>query len=508
MARSSDRESVGKLVTLQQPGHRDPRFFDAADSMMRDFWSHTADRESRQAEILRGSGWAPSAHQLEEHPSFRLETASVNMGDALSSLITSHNVYFECSQPNYLDNTSSSSSQANAYTNFFNTTGCFPSDHNPVAVTQMSYVTTEIHDEGRYLSLPPRIATNGNFSTGTCSRVNVQSEGSINRDMELFRREIAFKCPKSSDLLLAITTSADAAVREHGSGSAGSAHSSDSEEVPDVQGLESEQVPELRAAIIDHPFYPEMVLAHVRVFKIGAPRRLINKLDDLTRKFQQYQNCDTLKIGTDPALDHFMRSYVDMLTKFAEDLEEPFNKFMQFKDSTTKALEGICGHYVETTPDEDDNNGFDIGPMEYGAQASDDLYLPADENLMYPLDIDESVVVDPMASDEEIKKALRKKYGRHIGELKAEFNRVRKKGKLPSSARSILKDWFNRHSYWPYPSEMEKQYLQKLCGLNLKQINNWFINERKRHWSCEGKCMHPNTKFYSNANGQCNGHLE
>lgn len=39
---------------------------------------------------------------------------------------------------------------------------------------------------------------------------------------------------------------------------------------------------------------------------------------------------------------------MDMLTKFAEDLEEPFNKFMQFKDSTTKALEGICGHYVES----------------------------------------------------------------------------------------------------------------------------------------------------------------
>lgn len=166
----------------------------------------------------------------------------MNMGDALSSLTTSHNVYFECSQPNYLDNTSSSSSQANAYTNFFNTTGCFPSDHNPVAVTQMSYVTTEIHDEGRYLSLPPRIAINGNFSTGTCSRVNVQSEGSINRDMELFRREIAFKCPKSSDLLLAITTSADAAVREHGSGSAGSAHSSDSEEVPDVQASSPGQI--------------------------------------------------------------------------------------------------------------------------------------------------------------------------------------------------------------------------------------------------------------------------
>jgi hypothetical protein len=49
--------------------------------------------------------------------------------------------------------------------------------------------------------------------------------------------------------------------------------------------------------------------------------------------------------------------------------------------------------------------------------------------------------------------------------------------------------------------EAEKQYLQRMCALNLKQINNWFINERKRHWSCEGKCMHPNAKFYNSSTG-------
>jgi len=37
-----------------------------------------------------------------------------------------------------------------------------------------------------------------------------------------------------------------------------------------------------------------------------------------------------------------------MLTKLGEGLEEPFNKFMQFKDATTKTLENICGHYVES----------------------------------------------------------------------------------------------------------------------------------------------------------------
>lgn len=31
-------------------------------------------------------------------------------------------------------------------------------------------------------------------------------------------------------------------------------------------------------------------------------------------------------------------------------MREPFNKFMAYKDTTTKELEDICGHYVESKP--------------------------------------------------------------------------------------------------------------------------------------------------------------
>lgn len=49
MAGSSERESVGRLVTLQ-PGHFHSRYSEAVDPMMRDFWRRTSDRESRQGE--------------------------------------------------------------------------------------------------------------------------------------------------------------------------------------------------------------------------------------------------------------------------------------------------------------------------------------------------------------------------------------------------------------------------------------------------------------------------
>ena len=115
-----------------------------------------------------------------------------------------------------------------------------------------------------------------------------------------------------------------------------------------------------------------------------------------------------------------------------------------------------CAAHCAAAPDEDDNYGFDIGSMEdLGGHLDRDLVTHGNMSLI-PTGVDEDVVVNPMAPDDELKKMLRRKYGRYIGGLKAEFLRVRKKGKLPPSARQILKDWFNRHAFWPYPSVRSK----------------------------------------------------
>lgn len=60
--------------------------------------------------------------------------------------------------------------------------------------------------------------------------------------------------------------------------------------------------------------------------------------------------------------------------------------------------------------------------------------------------------IDPLAEDRELKGQLLRKYSGCLGNLKQEFLKKKKKGKLPNEARQQLLDWWSRHNKWPYPS--------------------------------------------------------
>lgn len=49
-----------------------------------------------------------------------------------------------------------------------------------------------------------------------------------------------------------------------------------------------------------------------------------------------------------------------------------------------------------------------------------------------------------------------------------------------------LKDWLLEHSDQPYPSEEEKERLAIQLGISVPQINNWFINGRRRILQTKG----------------------
>ncbi|KAK4381005.1 Homeobox protein knotted-1-like LET12 [Sesamum angolense] len=83
---------------------------------------------------------------------------------------------------------------------------------------------------------------------------------------------------------------------------------------------------------------------------------------------------------------------------------------------------------------------------------------------------------------QELKHELKQGYKEKIVDIREEILRKRRAGKLPGDTTSVLKAWWQSHSKWPYPTEEDKARLVQETGLQLKQINNWFINQRKRNW--------------------------
>ncbi|KAJ6796712.1 homeotic protein knotted-1-like [Iris pallida] len=162
-----------------------------------------------------------------------------------------------------------------------------------------------------------------------------------------------------------------------------------------------------------------------------------------------------------------MEAYCNMLVKYREELARPLQEAMDFlrrvelqlnslTNGATASIFSAGEMYQEVGSSEEDQDGS-------GAQA-------------------EHTEIDPHAEDKELKHHLLKKYSGYLSSLRRELSKKKKKGKLPKEARQKLLSWWELHYKWPYPSETEKVALAESTGLDQKQINNWFINQRKRHW--------------------------
>ncbi|XP_048138495.1 homeobox protein knotted-1-like 6 isoform X3 [Rhodamnia argentea] len=180
------------------------------------------------------------------------------------------------------------------------------------------------------------------------------------------------------------------------------------------------------------------------------------------------------KVAAHPLYPKLLEAYVDchketyygMLVKYKSDLSRPFEEATSFLNTMRDQLNTLCHgsssstNYLHVTEDcagssEEDLSGGEIDVSSEGNRSREDL---------------------------ELKGKLLHKYSGFIGALKHEFSKKKKKGKLPREARRLLLDWWSIHYNWPYPTEADKLALAEATGLDQKQINNWFINQRKRHW--------------------------
>ncbi|PQQ05403.1 knotted-like transcription factor [Prunus yedoensis var. nudiflora] len=240
----------------------------------------------------------------------------------------------------------------------------------------------------------------------------------------------------------------------------------------DDHTLSSNEVEAIKAKIIAHPQYSNLLEAYMDCQRVGAPSEVVARLTAARQEFEARQRSSVAsrEASKDPELDQFMEAYYDMLVKYREELTRPIQEAMDFMRRIETQLNMLGNNNAPPlrifSPSEDKCEG--IGSSE-----------ERQENSGGETEVPE---IDPRAEDRELKNHLLKKYSGYLSSLKQELSKKKKKGKLPKDARQKLLSWWELHYKWPYPSESEKVALAESTGLDQKQINNWFINQRKRHW--------------------------
>ncbi|KAK9136693.1 hypothetical protein Sjap_007287 [Stephania japonica] len=225
----------------------------------------------------------------------------------------------------------------------------------------------------------------------------------------------------------------------------------------------------IKTQISTHPLYPNLVSAYIQCRKVGAPPDMATLLEEIvvSRGSRSYSSSTiTTEIGADPDLDNFMESYCKALMRLKEQVSGPFEEATTFLTEIETQLTNLCKGLVVSATSADEAAGSSEEELSCGE-------MEGLENQEFSV---------PRPGDQELKEILLRKYSGYISSLKKEFLKKRKKGKLPKDSRSMLLDWWNSHYRWPYPTEEEKMKLAERTGLDQKQINNWFINQRKRHW--------------------------
>ncbi|KAK6912542.1 KNOX1, partial [Dillenia turbinata] len=244
-----------------------------------------------------------------------------------------------------------------------------------------------------------------------------------------------------------------------------------------------------KADILAHPLYEQLFSAHVGCLRIATPVDQLPRIDaQLAQSQQVVAKYSALGGGggaDDKELDQFMTHYVVLLCSFKEQLQQhvrvhAMEAVMACWDieQSLQSLTGVSpgeGTGATMSDDDDDQVDSDINLFDGSLDGPDSMGFGP----LVPTESERSLMERVR---QELKHELKQGYKEKIVDVREEILRKRRAGKLPGDTTSVLKAWWQSHSKWPYPTEEDKARLVQETGLQLKQINNWFINQRKRNW--------------------------
>ncbi|EMS62776.1 Homeobox protein knotted-1-like 4 [Triticum urartu] len=234
----------------------------------------------------------------------------------------------------------------------------------------------------------------------------------------------------------------------------------------------------VKAKIMSHPLYPALLTAFIECQKVGAPPEIVGRLSALAGDLDSDPGDRRQDPVPDPELDEFMETYCDVLVRYKQELTRPVQEADQFFRAMEAQMESFTLACMASPATVTKVRGTYSVMQEKDEQEIGDVGgLPE--------------ITSHCAEDKELKSHLLNKYSGYLSSLWRDLSKKKKKGKLPRDARQKLLHWWQLHYRWPYPSELmacmprqelEKAALAESTGLDAKQINNWFINQRKRHW--------------------------
>ncbi|XVF51575.1 hypothetical protein PTKIN_Ptkin04bG0195800 [Pterospermum kingtungense] len=253
--------------------------------------------------------------------------------------------------------------------------------------------------------------------------------------------------------------------------------------------VSGEQNRQLKAEIATHPLCEQLLAAHVSCLRVATPIDQLPLIDaqlaqshNLLRSYaSQHHSLSPLERQE---LDNFLAQYLILLCTFKEQLQQhvrvhAVEAVMACREIETnlQALTGVTlGEGTGATmSDDEDELQMDFSLDQSGGDGHDLMGFGP----LLPTESERSLMERVR---QELKIELKQGFKSRIEDVREEILRKRRAGKLPGDTTTVLKDWWLQHSKWPYPTEDDKVKLVEETGLQLKQINNWFINQRKRNW--------------------------
>ncbi|PKA60417.1 Homeobox protein knotted-1-like 3 [Apostasia shenzhenica] len=252
---------------------------------------------------------------------------------------------------------------------------------------------------------------------------------------------------------------------------------------------EEEQLRVVKAEMAVHPLWEQLLAAHVGCLRVATPIDHLPLIDaqlshshHLLRSYAALHR-PLLSPPEKHDLDNFLTQYLLMLCSFREQLQQHVRvhavEAVMACREIEQSLHDLTGVTLEegtgaTMSDEEDDHQMDC-PLDPMMDGHDLMGFGP----LLPTESERSLMERVR---QELKLELKQGFRSRIEDVREEILRKRRAGKLPGDTTSVLKQWWQQHAKWPYPTEDDKAKLVEETGLQLKQINNWFINQRKRNW--------------------------